>query len=380
MVRPGRMNGLPDCAGDTVRDRAVLVTGGAGFIGSALCRRLIRGGRTRVVNLDKLTYAGSLAALADIERSPHYRFVQGDIADTALVAALLREERIDAVMHLAAESHVDRSIAGPAIFVATNITGTFHLLETALSYWESLGEEARARFRFHQISTDEVFGDLPFGKGEFDELSLYRPSSPYAASKAAADHFVRAWHRTYGLPVVISNCSNNYGPYQNREKLIPRTIARAARWETVPVYGTGVNVRDWLHVDDHVQALEMVMRAGTPGESYVIGGREQRSNIEVVTAICDILDARSPVTDARPRRDLIRLVPDRAGHDRRYAVDPSRIEREFGWRAQTKFADGLTATIDWYLAGKMPRPGLAFPSAASPKDERWHWDMSVTPT
>ena len=331
-------------------DRIVLVTGGAGFIGSALCRHLIHGGRTRVINLDKLTYAASLAALAGIEGSSRYRFVEGDIADTVLVAALLREERVDAIMHLAAESHVDRSIAAPDLFIETNIAGTFRLIETALAYWRSLEGDARARFRFHHVSTDEVFGDLPFDDSRFTELSPYRPSSPYAASKAAADHLVRAWHHTYGLPVVISNCSNNYGPYQHAEKLIPHTIAQALRLQPLPVYGTGLNIRDWLYVDDHARALEAVMLRGVPGESYAIGARAEHSNLAVVTAICDLLDARLSTSDGFPRRNLIRFVEDRPGHDRRYAIDPSRIEHELGWRAETGFAEGLAATIDWHLA------------------------------
>ncbi|MEO8374340.1 MAG: dTDP-glucose 4,6-dehydratase [Sphingomonas bacterium] len=341
----------------TSPDRTILVTGGAGFIGSALCRHLVGGGRTRVVNLDKLTYAGSLASLTEVQRSPLYRFVQGDIADTALVATLLKDEGVDAIMHLAAESHVDRSIASPDIFIDTNITGTFRLIETALAYWRSLEGEARARFRFHHVSTDEVFGDLPFDDSRFSELSPYRPSSPYAASKAAADHLVRAWHHTYGLPVVLSNCSNNYGPYQNPEKLIPLTISRAIELQPLPVYGTGINIRDWLYVDDHARALEAVMRGGAPGASYVIGARAEHSNIAVVTAICDLLDVRLPMADGFPRRNLIRFVEDRPGHDRRYAIDPSRIERDLGWRAETGFAEGLAATIDWYLARYAVEPG-----------------------
>ncbi len=331
-------------------ERCVLVTGGAGFIGSAVCRHLVAGGRTRVINLDKLTYAGSLSALADVAGSPRYRFVQGDIADRALVARLLAEERVDAVMHLAAESHVDRSIDGPAVFIETNITGTFHLLEVALDHWRSLEGEAKARFRFHHISTDEVFGDLPFDASKFDEQSPYCPSSPYSASKAASDHLVRAWHHTFGLPVVLSNCSNNYGPHQFPEKLIPLTITRAAAGLSLPVYGTGENVRDWLHVEDHARALEAVMTRGTVGQTYVIGGRAEHSNIAVVAMICDLLDAKVPLAHGKRRRSLIRLVTDRPGHDRRYAIDPSRIERELGWRAEVGFADGLAATIDWYLA------------------------------
>ena len=330
--------------------RTVLVTGGAGFIGSAVCRHLVRGGHTRVINLDKLTYAGSLSALAEIAGSPHYRFVQGDIGDRALVARLLMEERVEAVMHLAAESHVDRSIDGPAVFIETNITGTFHLLEVALDHWRRLEGDAKARFRFHHISTDEVFGDLPFDSSKFTENSPYCPSSPYSASKAASDHLVRAWHHTFGLPVVLSNCSNNYGPHQFPEKLIPLTITRAAAGETLPVYGTGENVRDWLHIDDHARALEAVVRNGAVGETYVVGGRAEHSNIAVVAKICDLLDDRIPLANGKRRRSLIRLVTDRPGHDRRYAIDPSRIERELGWRAEVNFTDGLSATIDWYLA------------------------------
>ncbi len=330
-------------------DRCILVTGGAGFIGSAVCRHLVRGGRTRVINLDKLTYAASLSALAEVEQSPCYRFVQGDIGDRALVGRILAEERVDGVMHLAAESHVDRSIDGPSVFVETNVTGTFHLLEMALDHWRTLTGEAKAHFRFHHVSTDEVFGDLPFDSSRFDETSPYRPSSPYSASKAASDHLVRAWHHTYGLPVVLSNCSNNYGPHQFPEKLIPLTITRAAAGQTLPVYGTGENVRDWLHVEDHARALEVVLHCGTTGETYVIGGRAECSNIAVVTQICDLLDSKMPLPDGTPHRTLIRMVTDRPGHDRRYAIDPSRIERELGWRAEIDFAQGLATTVDWYL-------------------------------
>ena len=334
---------------DTRVERTVLVTGGAGFIGSALCRHLIRDGRTRVVNLDKLTYAASLAALAEIAASPRYRFVQGDIGDRALVAALLAEERVDAVMHLAAETHVDRSLSDAGVFIETNITGTYQLLEAALDHWRALDGEARARFRFHHVSTDEVFGDLPDDWSRFDETSPYRPSSPYSASKAASDHLVRAWHHSYGLPVVLSNCSNNYGPFQHPEKLIPLTITRAIRGETLPVYGDGRHIRDWLHVEDHARALEIVLQRGISGRSYAIGGREEHRNIAVVTTICDLLDARLPLPGTR-RRELIRFVADRPGHDRRYAVDPARIEKELGWRAAWTFEAGLAATIDWHLA------------------------------
>lgn len=342
------MKGTPARSSDRY-ERCILVTGGAGFIGSAVCRHLVRGGRTRVINLDKLTYAASLGALAEVEQSPRYRFVQGDIGDRALVGRILAEEQVDGVMHLAAESHVDRSIDGPSVFVETNVTGTFHLLEMALDHWRGLAGEAKARFRFHHVSTDEVFGDLPFDSSRFDEASPYRPSSPYSASKAASDHLVRAWHHTYGLPVVLSNCSNNYGPHQFPEKLIPLTITRAAAGQTLPVYGTGENVRDWLHVEDHARALETVLRCGVVGETYVIGGRAEYSNIAVVTQICDLLDGKMPLPDGTPHRALIRMVTDRPGHDRRYAIDPSRIERELGWRAEIDFARGLAATVNWYL-------------------------------
>lgn len=327
--------------------RTVLVTGGAGFIGSAVCRHLVACGDTRVINLDKLTYAGSLASVAPVAESPRYRFVRGDIGDRGLVAALLAEERVDAIMHLAAESHVDRSIAGAAAFIETNITGTFHLLEVALDYWRGLDVAARARFRFHHVSTDEVFGDLPFDDSRFTEASPYRPSSPYSASKAASDHLVRAWHHTHGLPVVLSNCSNNYGPYQHPEKLIPLTITRALAGETLPVYGAGANVRDWLHVEDHARALDLVARRGATGATYAIGAREEHSNVAVVATICDLIDARWPLGVKR-RRALIRFVTDRPGHDRRYAIDPSLIERDLGWRATTPFQAGLAATVDWY--------------------------------
>ncbi len=330
-------------------ERTILVTGGAGFIGSALCRLLAGDGRTRVINLDKLTYAASLASLESIADAPHYRFVHGDIGDRALVARLLAEERVDAVMHLAAESHVDRSLADAEQFIATNITGTYQLLEAALDHWRSLDSAGQARFRFLHVSTDEVFGDLPFDAGMFDEDSRYRPSSPYSASKAASDHLVRAWGHSYGLPVLLTNCSNNYGPFQHPEKLIPLTITRALRGELLPVYGNGENVRDWLHVEDHARGLDTVLRSGRPGRTYVIGGREERRNIAVVTQICDLLDGRVPIAGLR-RRDLIRFVTDRSGHDRRYAIDPTRIEQELGWRTHWDFEAGLAATVEWYLA------------------------------
>jgi dTDP-glucose 4,6-dehydratase len=329
---------------------AILVTGGAGFIGSAVCRHLVRTGRYRVVNLDKLTYAGNLASLVDVEDSPDYRFVQGDIADDGLVRPLLEEERVEIVMHLAAESHVDRSIDGPGAFIETNIVGTFRLLNSALDYWRSLEGERRGRFRFHHISTDEVFGDLPFDSGVFTEETPYAPSSPYSASKAASDHLVRAWHHTYGLPAVLSNCSNNYGPFHFPEKLIPLVILNALDGKPLPVYGKGQNVRDWLYVDDHARALELIATQGRIGESYNVGGRAERTNLEVVETICDLLDAKRPLKGGRSRRGLITFVEDRPGHDRRYAIDPAKVERELGWSQQESFESGLSKTIDWYLA------------------------------
>jgi dTDP-glucose 4,6-dehydratase len=327
----------------------VLVTGGAGFIGSAVCRHLIGSGRYRVINLDKLTYAGNLDSLNSIASSTDYRFVQGDIADEELVKGILSNERIDAVMHLAAESHVDRSIDGPADFIETNIVGTFRLLNASLAYWRSLDRERAANFRFHHISTDEVFGDLPFDQGVFTEETPYAPSSPYSASKAASDHLVRAWHETYELPVVLSNCSNNYGPFHFPEKLIPLVILNALEGKPLPVYGRGENIRDWLFVEDHARALELVMTTGRLGESYNIGGRAERTNLAVVEAVCDILDQKRPRASGRPRRELISFVKDRPGHDRRYAIDPSKIEQELGWRAQETFSSGMERTIDWYL-------------------------------
>ncbi|HEX8400905.1 MAG TPA: dTDP-glucose 4,6-dehydratase [Allosphingosinicella sp.] len=330
--------------------RTILVTGGAGFIGSALCRHLVERGGYRVINVDRLTYAGNLSSLAQIEAQPNYRFIQADIADQETIGRIMAEEMVDAIMHLAAESHVDRSIDGPAAFIDTNMVGTFRLLQTALAYWRTLDPARRAAFRFHHVSTDEVFGDLPFESGTFTEGSAYKPSSPYSASKAASDHLARAWQLTYGLPVVISTSSNNYGPFHTPEKLIPLVILQALHGLSIPVYGTGANVRDWLYVDDHVRALEAVMTSGRPGETYLIGGRAERTNLQVVQAICDRLDRRAPMPDLASRRDLIRFVPDRPGHDRRYAVDPAKIESELGWRARESFESGLDKTIDWFVA------------------------------
>ncbi len=327
--------------------RRVLVTGGAGFIGSAVCRLLVGRGY-HVVCLDKLTYAGNRASLRDVEASPNFRFVEGDIGDTSTVLRLLRDERLEGIMHLAAETHVDRSIDSPAAFVETNVVGTVRLLDAALAYWRSLPARARGHFRFHHVSTDEVFGDLPFDSGIFTETMPYAPSSPYSASKAASDHFVRAWHETYGLPVVLSNCSNNYGPFHFPEKLIPLTILNALEGKPLPVYGRGANVRDWLHVEDHAEALERVLTRGRSGETYLIGGRAEAANLSVVESICDILDQRQPLPGT-VRRSLISFEADRPGHDRRYAIDPAKAERELGWIPNESFASGLNKTVDWYL-------------------------------
>lgn len=330
--------------------RTIVVTGGAGFIGSAVCRHLIARGDTRVVNLDKLTYAGNLASLEEVKGSSNYCFVEVDIRDMSAVSGVLAEEQPEAIMHLAAESHVDRSIEGPGDFIETNIVGTFRLLQAALGYWNSLGEEKKARFRFHHVSTDEVFGDLPFDDGIFTEDTAYDPSSPYSASKAASDHLVRAWHHTYRLPVLISNCSNNYGPYHFPEKLIPLVILNALHERPLPVYGRGENIRDWLYVEDHARALDAVVSRGRPGETYLIGGRAERTNLDVVRVICHLLDQKAPRASGAPYRELITFVTDRPGHDRRYAIDPGKTERELGWRAEESFESGMAKTVDWYLA------------------------------
>ncbi len=330
--------------------RKVLVTGGAGFIGSAVVRLLVGKGY-EVVNVDKLTYSGNLDSLRDVDAAANYRFHQADICDRESIAKIVADERPDAIMHLAAESHVDRSIDGPAVFVETNVVGTVRLLEAALDHWRGLDEDGRAAFRFHHISTDEVYGHLPLDGGLFTEETPYAPSSPYSASKAAADHFVRAWHTTYGLPVVLSNCSNNYGPYHFPEKLVPLTILNALEGRPLPVYGKGENVRDWLYVDDHARALELVLTKGTVGESYNVGGRAECSNLQMVEAICDILDRKRPREQGR-HRDLITFVTDRPGHDLRYAIDASKIERELGWSPAESFDSGLEKTVDWYLANE----------------------------
>ena len=327
----------------------ILVTGGAGFIGSAVCRHLAADPLNHIINFDKLTYAANLESLRDIADQANYRFIQGDICDHDLVLRVLREHRVDAMMHLAAESHVDRSIDGPEAFIETNIVGTFRLLKAALAYWREMPENKKSSFRFHHVSTDEVFGDLPFDSGIFTEETSYKPSSPYSASKAASDHLVRAWHETYGLPVVLSNCSNNYGPYHFPEKLIPLVLLNALEEKPLPVYGQGLNVRDWLYVEDHARALELVLRQGRVGESYNIGGRSERTNIQVVEAICAILDVERPRPNGAPYADLITYVRDRPGHDRRYAIDATKIEQELGWTPAESFESGLAKTVRWYL-------------------------------
>jgi dTDP-glucose 4,6-dehydratase len=326
----------------------ILVTGGAGFIGSALVRHLVRDTQHVVLNVDKLTYAGNLASLEPIANSPRYRFVQADVCDRTAIAAALAEFRPDVITHLAAESHVDRSIDGPAEFIQTNVVGTFTMLSAALDHWRGLDEAGRGAFRFHHISTDEVFGSLP-DDGFFTEETPYDPHSPYSASKASSDHLVRAWHDTYGLPVLITNCSNNYGPYHFPEKLIPLMIIKALAGESLPVYGEGLNVRDWLYVEDHARALTAVFERGVPGQSYIIGGRAERKNIDVVRRICDTLDRVAPRDDGGSHLAQISHVPDRPGHDHRYAIDPAKIEREIGWTAQETFDSGIERTIRWYL-------------------------------
>jgi dTDP-glucose 4,6-dehydratase len=334
----------------------ILVTGGCGFIGSALVRFLLRKTGAQVINFDKLTYAAAPEALAAVERSPRYRFIRGDICDRRAVAAMLERHRPTSVVHLAAETHVDRSIDGPADFIATNIVGTAQLLEAATAYWRTLPGDAAARFRFHHVSTDEVFGsaEKPL---RFTEDSPANPSSPYAASKCAADHLVRAWHKTYGLPVLISNCSNNYGPWQFPEKLIPLTIFKALNSEPIPVYGDGNQVRDWIFVDDHARGLYAVLTRGAPGETYVLGGECEKPNIEVVRTICDLIDEMAPGT--APRRRLIRFVADRPGHDRRYATDSAKAARCLGWTPSRDFETGLRETIAWYLDRHRAAPAPA---------------------
>jgi dTDP-glucose 4,6-dehydratase len=326
----------------------ILVTGGAGFIGSCFVRQWIAEERTPVVNLDKLTYAGNLDSLADAADDPLHTFVEGDIGDAALTRRLLEEYRPRAIVNLAAESHVDRSIDGPAAFVQTNVVGTQRLLESARAYWHGLPPAERRAFRFLHVSTDEVFGSLG-PEGMFCETTPYAPNSPYAASKAAADHFARAYYHTYGLPVLVTHGSNNYGPYQFPEKLIPLMILSAVEGKPLPVYGDGKNVRDWLFVEDHCRAIRAVLAGGTPGEVYNVGGNCQRNNLEVVEAICGIVDRLRPDLPHVPCSSLVTFVADRPGHDRRYAVDAGKIRRELGWQPQEDFASGLERTVRWYL-------------------------------
>jgi len=324
----------------------VIVTGGAGFIGSALVRHLVLEKGCEVLNIDALTYAGNLASLSAVEDKPNYRFLHANICDREAMERATADFRPDRVMHLAAESHVDRSITGAADFIQTNVIGTFTLLETARGYWSELDDKAKDAFRFLHVSTDEVYGSLG-DEGLFTEDTPYDPSSPYSASKASSDHLAKAWQRTYGLPVVVSNCSNNYGPYHFPEKLIPLTILNALAGERLPVYGKGENVRDWLYVEDHARALDLIAERGRVGETYNVGGRNERRNIDVVRQICSVLDELAPAN--RPREELIEFVTDRPGHDARYAIDATRLETELGWQAQENFDTGIRKTVRWYL-------------------------------
>jgi dTDP-glucose 4,6-dehydratase len=329
----------------------ILITGGAGFIGSALIRHVLGSSSHSVVNLDKLTYAGNLESLKSVENNSGYCFEHADICDAVKVKSLLEKHQPDAVMHLAAESHVDRSIDGPAEFIQTNIVGTYVLVEAARNYWQNLAGEKKDRFRFHHISTDEVYGDLPNDDSLFTETTAYSPSSPYSASKASSDHIVRAWHRTFGLPVLVTNCSNNYGPYHFPEKLIPLVTLNALEGKPLPVYGDGKQIRDWLFVEDHARALLTVVEKGKVGETYNIGGHNEKENIYVVRTICAILEELQPNKPNGITRyeDLITFVKDRPGHDLRYAIDAGKIERELGWKPQETFETGLRLTIKWYL-------------------------------
>jgi len=328
----------------------ILVTGGAGFIGSNFVLDWLAAGLGPVVNLDKLTYAGNLSNLASVEADPDYTFVQGDICDRALVSGLLRQHKPRAVVHFAAESHVDRSISGPDAFLRTNIDGTFTLLQAAREFYDALTGNEREGFRFLHVSTDEVYGTLRPDDPAFHEDTPYAPNSPYAASKASSDHLVRAWVHTFGLPAIITNCSNNYGPYQFPEKLIPLMIANARQGKPLPVYGDGQQVRDWLYVIDHCRALRTVLERGRVGETYNVGGGNQRSNLEVVKTLCALLDELVPESKFRPHIELVQYVTDRPGHDRRYAIDARKLEGELGWRAEESFETGLRKTVEWYLA------------------------------
>jgi dTDP-glucose 4,6-dehydratase len=327
----------------------ILVTGCAGFIGSNFIRLWLSQTDEGVVNLDKLTYAGNPANLADLEHDPRYAFVHGDIGDAALVDQLLATHRPRAILNFAAESHVDRSIHGPADFIQTNVFGTFNLLECARGYWNGLPQDERQAFRFLHVSTDEVYGSLGPSDPPFAETSPYQPNSPYSASKAASDHLVRAWHHTYGLPVLTTNCSNNYGPYHFPEKLIPLVIHNALAGKPLPIYGDGQQVRDWLYVEDHCRAIVRVLEAGRVGEVYNVGGWSEKPNLDVVRTVCAILDELRPRADGRPYAELIAFVKDRPGHDRRYAIDARKIERELGWRPRESFETGIRKTVQWYL-------------------------------
>jgi len=324
----------------------ILVTGGAGFIGSALVRHLVKKVGAEVLNVDKLTYAGNLASLREIEGASNYRFLKADICDLPKMSEAMNGFQPDRIMHLAAESHVDRSISGAGDFVQTNVMGTFTLLEAARRYWNALAADRKEAFRFLHVSTDEVYGSLG-DEGLFEEATAYDPSSPYSASKAASDHLAIAWHRTYGLPVVVSNCSNNYGPYHFPEKLIPLIILNAMDGKPLPVYGQGVNIRDWLYVEDHARALDLIASRGRPGEKYNVGGRNERRNIDVVTRICGLMDELRP--QAKAHAELITFVTDRPGHDARYAIDATKLETELGWKAQEDFDSGIERTVRWYL-------------------------------
>lgn len=337
-----------------VMSKTILVTGGAGFIGSAVVRHIIESTQDRVINVDKLTYAGNLESLESVENNPRYAFEQVDICDAKALAHVFEYHQPDAVMHLAAESHVDRSIDGPAAFIETNIVGTYTLLEAARAYWNSLNDEKKAAFRFHHISTDEVYGDLEGTDDLFTETTPYAPSSPYSASKASSDHLVRAWLRTYGLPTIVTNCSNNYGPFHFPEKLIPLMILNALDGKPLPVYGNGQQIRDWLFVEDHARALYKVVTEGEVGETYNIGGHNEKANIDVVRTICSLLEELVPnkPEGVAKYEDLITYVKDRPGHDVRYAIDAAKIGRELGWKPQETFESGIRKTVEWYLNNK----------------------------
>nr|WP_309592657.1 dTDP-glucose 4,6-dehydratase [Moraxella osloensis] len=330
-------------------NKNILVTGGAGFIGSAVIRYLINETNNNVLNIDKLTYAGNLESLDTISSHPRYQFLHADICDKSAMTKAFQDFQPNIVMHLAAESHVDRSIDGPMDFIQTNIIGTYNLLEVARNYWQNLAEDKKSSFKFHHISTDEVYGDLEGTEDLFTEATSYSPSSPYSASKASSDHLVRAWHRTYGLPIVITNCSNNYGPYHFPEKLIPLVILNALDGKPLPVYGDGKQIRDWLYVEDHARALYLVATTAKVGETYNIGGHNEKQNIDVVKTICTILDNINPRTDGQSYTQQIIFVKDRPGHDLRYAIDASKINNELGWKPQETFESGIQKTVEWYL-------------------------------